>query len=64
MLVANEVDRLGDPARAILRMALHDDLTPAQIADRLGLPIGTVTSHIRGPLHRVRTRIRDEKHTG
>ena len=64
MLVADEVDQLGDPARRILRMALHDDLTHAQIADRLDLPTATVMSHIHGSLHRLRTRIRVEKYAG
>ncbi|MCB0994723.1 MAG: sigma-70 family RNA polymerase sigma factor [Acidimicrobiales bacterium] len=54
LLVAHALSALPDRQRKVMELAFYDDLTHAQIADRTGLPMGTVKSDIRRGLQRLR----------
>ena len=62
LVIAQQLEQMGDPRGAILRLAFHDDLTHDQIASRTGLPLGTVKSHLRRGLLQLRATLEEVRH--
>lgn len=54
VLLVNALSRLPHRQREVLCLAFYEDLTQAQIAERTGMPLGTVKSHTRRGLRHLR----------
>lgn len=59
LLVAHALTRLGEPRASVLRMAVIEDRPSAEIARVLGLPLGTVKSHLRRGLLQLRSQLKE-----
>lgn len=58
--VTAQLGELADMPRRVLQLAFFEDLTHAQISARLDLPLGTVKSHIRRSLIRLRSSLGED----
>ena len=54
LLVAHALEQLPERARRVVELAFYSDLSQSEIAERLGLPLGTVKSDMRRALQRLR----------
>ncbi len=57
LILDDEIARLDTIPQQVLRLAFYEDLTHAQIAERMKLPPGTVKSHIRRSLIKLKNRL-------
>ncbi|WP_370964662.1 RNA polymerase sigma factor [Amycolatopsis sp. cg9] len=57
LVVVDGLSRLPDPQREVLQLAFYADLTHTQIAERTGLPLGTVKSHLRRGMQNLRSQL-------
>lgn len=55
-MVSEALDGLPPTPRRVMHLAFYERMTHSQIAERLDLPVGTVKSHIRRSLTRIRER--------
>ncbi|MEV5725778.1 sigma-70 family RNA polymerase sigma factor [Streptomyces pharetrae] len=60
VLVRHALSALPVPQQRVLRLAFFEDLTQRQIAERTGWPLGTVKSHARRGLNRLRGSLEQE----
>jgi RNA polymerase sigma-70 factor, ECF subfamily len=61
LVLASEIAQLPDPRGTILRMAFWEGYTYQQVAEGLGLPLGTVKSHVRRTLLHLRDRLKEAR---
>ena len=60
-LAAEAIEQLRPEQQEVLKLAVHFGLTHERIADHTGLPLGTVKTHVRRGLMRVREKLEAAK---
>lgn len=61
LVVRDVLATLADPPLSFMHLAFYEDLTHQQIADRTGVPLGTVKSHLRRGLIDLRRRMEESR---
>jgi RNA polymerase sigma-70 factor (ECF subfamily) len=62
LVVRQAVDEMPDPRRTIVFLAFWEDHSHAEIAERVGLPLGTVKSHLRRGLIKLHEQLEGVRH--
>lgn len=57
VVLTQEMECLTEQQQLVLKMAFYEDMTQSQIAERTGLPLGTVKTHTRRGLMRLKKRL-------
>ena len=59
--MAMRLGRLPEHEAAVLRMRFHDGLSQSEIAERTGIPLGTIKTHMVRGLRRLRAMVDEEE---
>jgi RNA polymerase sigma-70 factor (ECF subfamily) len=62
LVVRQAVEELPDPRRTILFLAFWEQRSHAEIAETVGLPLGTVKSHVRRGLVKLHQQLEGVRH--
>jgi RNA polymerase sigma-70 factor (ECF subfamily) len=62
LVVRQAVEELPDPRRTIVFLAFWEERSHAEIAEKVGLPLGTVKSHVRRGLMKLHQQLEGVRH--